>query len=354
MQAFHPGFAATVNYSRVPLSDDPDAAVSQTIGLMAGFVRADRTTAALSSLAHQLAGASVVEFKRNTFAFCKARVRFTQDHVIAEALRLPRHESGFLNDVAEVLIRPIDLLRMRDAQGDCDDFSMLAACILSAGGVPAFFVTLAADQRAPDQFSHVYVMAGADAFDASHGPYMGWEAKNRFGRRQVWSVETGMPIIGHRGTGFPIFAGLGDDSGDPCDITSLAYDPSACSSGGGSTYGPGTIISPSTLPLPPGAALPGAPTGGGGSTPATGQGAGTPWWAGDINAALSSALSIFKARYAVPPPGTVITTKAGTIATGVAPGTVIGTSTSIFGQVPLWVWIAALLAVVLLASKGRR
>lgn len=349
MQAYHPGFAATVNYSRVPLSDDPDDAVSQTIGLMAGFVRADRNAAMFQLLAHQLAGASVVEFKRNTFAYCKARVRFTQDHVIAEALRLPRHETGFVDDVAEVLIRPIDILRMSDAQGDCDDFSMLAACILSAGGVPAFFVTLAADQRAPDQFSHVYVLAGADAFDASHGPYMGWEARNRFGKRQVWSVETGMPIIGHRGTGFPIFAGLGD-SGDPCDITSLAYDPSVCSSGGGVTYGVGTPIDTSNLPLPPGPII---STGGGGSVPATGQGSSTPWWAGDINAALSSALSIFKARYAVPPPGTVITTKSGTIATGVAPGTVIGTSTSIFGQVPIWVWMIALLAVVLLLGKRR-
>jgi hypothetical protein len=337
MQAYHPGFAATVNYSRVPLSDDPDAAVAQTIGLMAQLVRADRTTAAFHALAQRLAGGSVVELKRNVFTWCKSRVRFVQDHVIADSLRLPRHASGFLNDVAEVLIRPIDLVRMPDAQGDCDDFSMLAACILSSAGVPAFFVTLAADQRAPDQFSHVYVLAGADAFDASHGPYMGWEAKNRFGKRQVWSVETGMPIIGHTGTGFPIMAGLGQDGG--LDAGGFPID-----TGGGLDAG--------GFPIDTG----GAPinTGGGGSVPAVGQGSGTPWWAGDINSALSAALSIFKARYAVPPPGTVITTKGGTIATGVQPGSVLATQSSIFGQIPIWVWMIGALAILLLVSKGRK
>lgn len=345
MQAYHPGFRSNINYSRFVLSDDPDTAVAQTIGLMCSYVRHDRPH--FATLAYQLYGDSMEDFRRNTFIWCKRRVRFVQDHVLADALRVPHHASGFVNDVAEVLIRPVDLVRMADAQGDCDDFSMLAAAILGAGGVECVFVTLAADQKAPDQFSHVYLVAGGVPFDASHGPYVGWEAKNRFGRRQLWSVETGMPIYNAGG------AGLGDLV---CDELGNCYD-----SGGGvvdttipplpsNPYVPPPVDFNTLSTLPGGGII--SPTGGGGAIPGTGQG-GTPWWQGDIQSAVSAALSIFKSRYAVPPPGTVITTKSGTIATGVAPGTVIGTSSSIFGQIPLWLWLVAGLGLLLLLGKKR-
>lgn len=325
MRVYHPGFGADIQVGRYELSEDSDTAVAQTIALMARYVREDRQSPHVQNLASSLAGGSVVELKQNVFQFVKSRVRFTPDHAIAEALRLPHSTTGFLDDVAEVLIRPIDLLRMRDAQGDCDDFSMLGAALLSAAGVPVFFVTLAADSRAPEQYSHVYVLAGRDPFDTSHGPMVGWEARNRFGKRQEWSVETGMPILGRTGTGFPIIAGLSS--------LGQCVDPES-----GESVDCG------------GSAVPG---GGGGVMPTVGQG-GTPWWAGDINAALNATLSIFKARYAVPPAGTVITTRAGTIATGVQPGTVIGTPGSIFSQIPLVVWIIGGLALVLLLARGRR
>jgi len=48
-------------------------------------------------------------------------------------------------ELAEVLIRPVDLLAMRTPSGDCDDFSMLAAAMLRALGIRASFKTAAAD-----------------------------------------------------------------------------------------------------------------------------------------------------------------------------------------------------------------
>jgi hypothetical protein len=38
-------------------------------------------------------------------------------------------------------------------------YAMLTSCLLSLGGVPNMFVTLAADRRDPSRWSHVYCVA---------------------------------------------------------------------------------------------------------------------------------------------------------------------------------------------------
>jgi len=93
---------------------------------------------------------------------------------------------------------PRDLLALPVpvAQGDCDDYSMLAASMLLAEGIPCAFVTVAADSRDPSQFSHVYVVSrrgGARIpIDASHGPSVGWETPE-FYRRSEWPVA--QPLV---------------------------------------------------------------------------------------------------------------------------------------------------------------
>lgn len=131
----------------------------------------------------------------------KARVRFVEDADLAAA---------FTNDDdAEVLIPPADLLAMPQPQGDCDDYSMLAAAMLEAAGIPAAFITVAADPTTPD-YSHVYVAAIIDgrpiALDASHGPNLGWAARPT-GKRRTWRQETTMqqPRLGRLGFNWDAF-----------------------------------------------------------------------------------------------------------------------------------------------------
>jgi hypothetical protein len=264
------------------LSDDPDTAVAETIEQMARYARADAGDPAIAVLARSMRGGSRADVIHRVWTWIKQRVRFVSDSVNAA------HVTSSAS-VAEVLIRPIDIIRMRDAAGDCDDFSMLGAALFRALGIPVMFCTVAADASMPDQFSHVYLYVDGAPFDASHGSYQGWECPNRFGKIQFWSVDTGMPMIN---------SGLG-------------YAPAGTSN----------------------------------------------WWTDLVAQGTSVGLDIARARYGVPPPGTVIQTPTGMISTGVSPNTAgllnVGTSPGSAG-VPTWVWIAAAAAVLLFVMMGKR
>ena len=278
--AQHPGFDGTVLVERVFLSDDPDTAVAETIERMARYVRADADSSTVQALAAQMRGGLRADVISRVWNWIRARVRFVPDSVNAA------YVSGSPN-VAEVLIRPVDMLRMRDAAGDCDDFSMLGAALFRALDIPVVFCTVAADPSQPDQFSHVYLYVDGSPFDSSHGAYLGWECPNRFGKILFWSVDTGMAMT-RNGLGFTE--------------------------------------------------------------------AGVPWWQALVQQGTDIGLSIAKARYGVPPAGTVIQTADGTISTGVSPMTAsslnVGTSYGASG-VPSWVWVAAA-AFALFLVMGRR
>lgn len=225
-------------------------------------------------------GGARADVIHRVWTWIKQRVRFVPDSVNA----------GYVTsspNVAEVLIRPIDLVLMQDAAGDCDDFSMLGAAIFRALGIPVCFCTVAADPSQPDQYSHVYLYVDGSPFDASHGTYQGWECPNRFGKIQFWSVETGMPIANNGGLGY-------------------------------------------------------APAGG------------SAWWQGLLDQVSSVGLDIAKARYGVPPPGTVIQTAGGTISTGVSPQPGAVLNTGVNSSFPSWLIPAVLAAVVLFVVMGRR
>lgn len=325
MQAYHPGFQGLVNVHRTVLSDDPDTAVQQTISQMAAYASEDSRAASIRQLAGQLRGQTPDDTRFRLWNWIRARVHFVQDRKLAK----PIADS---DDVTEVLVRPVDIIRMRDAEGDCDDFSMLGAALAMALGLPVYFVTVAADPHAPDQFTHVYLEVGGYPFDASHGPYLGWEVQNRFGKRQLWSVTNGMPVL-RSSQGL---RGLGDScpSGYNLDASGMVCLPS-------SAAGPDQV----TLNFP---YVQSAPA----NTPPS-------FWDQLLGKTATSGLSILQARYGVPPAGTVIQTPQGTISTVAqmqTPGQ-FGFSLSppgvATGSIPAWVWAAAAGLAALVIFKGK-
>jgi hypothetical protein len=119
------------------------------------------------------------------FEYVRSSVTFVQDEDVLT------QEFGVRPD-NELLIEPAVLLSMDKPRGDCDDFSMLTASLLLVVGLPAYFVTVKADHRQPDRWSHVYVGTVLEdgteyPLDCSHGPFAGWET-NQAINKQRWPV----------------------------------------------------------------------------------------------------------------------------------------------------------------------
>lgn len=97
--------------------------------------------------------------------------------------------------VDQTLIPPASLLAMEPPEGDCPQFSMLGAAMLSVCCIPSWFKTIAADPAEPNTFSHVYLVVDVGRpgrllpFDASHGPEPGAEYSRRF-KEKIWPAIT--------------------------------------------------------------------------------------------------------------------------------------------------------------------
>ena len=123
---------------------------------------------------------------QKVFRFIKQRVEFVEDEEQLGAFGIPSDPRG-----QELLITPPYLLSMIEPKGDCDDFSMLCCSMLKASGVDCSFVTVAADESLPNQFTHVYCQAlGSNGWipvDCSHGREIGWETP-RAHRKKIWPI----------------------------------------------------------------------------------------------------------------------------------------------------------------------
>jgi hypothetical protein len=195
-QIFHPAFGRNIKVLTLsrPIPEDDETTTAQTIGVMSELARRDSTsptvrratTAAIAGAPDKESAAAAIH------RWIRRTVHFVQDATLAGFDPNPEE--------AEVLVRPIDLLAMPKPSGDCDDFSMLAAAMLAAAGIGSAFKTVAADSS-PD-YSHVYVVAllpsGAVPLDASHGPFLGWEAPAK-GKTKVWPID--QPMKNLRGLG---------------------------------------------------------------------------------------------------------------------------------------------------------
>lgn len=92
--------------------------------------------------------------------------------------------------VDQTLIPPASLLAMPDPEGDCPQFSMLAAAMFRVCCMESFFKTIAADPAYPTTYSHIYnVVCLAPnefmPFDASNGPAPGAEYARPL-KKRIW------------------------------------------------------------------------------------------------------------------------------------------------------------------------
>jgi hypothetical protein len=191
---YHPAFGQALRYRVDVVSDDPQEQVSQTINMMAEYVVEDWNSPEIEADALQaLMENPTVSPIEAVFRFVKKRVVFTSDQQLAAPL-----QTLYQQPIVETLIRPRDLSVLCSSvqcqrQGDCDDFTMYTAALLHAIGIQDVrFVTVKADGRAPDEFSHVYVVAYHNQeripLDTSHGYVSGWETPQVFGERKEWPI----------------------------------------------------------------------------------------------------------------------------------------------------------------------
>jgi hypothetical protein len=199
---YHPALGQDVRYEVREVPEGGDAQTEMVIGMMRGYVVEDAGSEEIrGDVEMALAESPGLNPAEAVFWFVKRRLRFVKD----ESTAVPFQEGMGQGDVVvETLIRPRDMSTLCGdrgsgagtcmRQGDCDDFSMYTACLLTAAGVPAAFVTVAADSRTTD-YSHVYVAAYPDgggrvALDTSHGSVPGWET-DKAQRVREWPVSRG-------------------------------------------------------------------------------------------------------------------------------------------------------------------
>lgn len=185
----------TVRYTAHALPYSADGQVSGTIDIMRAKVAEDSANPAFVQRAQEIAGmGSQADKVRRVWAHAKNSIKFQRDELTglsASGLGIGGCDP---DSIVETIIRPRDMANYIDqgiAIGDCDDFSMYVAALLTALGIQCAFCTVAASASEPDQFSHVYVASYPDGerlpVDSSHGDYCGWEVEP-VSRRQEWAV----------------------------------------------------------------------------------------------------------------------------------------------------------------------
>ena len=186
----HP-FLGNITATVEILPDDPDGQVSATIARMRDYILQDAQSPAIRNLSMQLARnarGSETRYIGCVWELVSKLIVFRSDEKTAADAGV-----DFGGDVVEVLIRPVDIIAADYKVGDCDDFTMLAACLLVCAGVKVQAVTIAAEADAPNTFSHVYLAAypkvgGRTPLDCSHGKRAGWESP-RIYRIQEWEIN---------------------------------------------------------------------------------------------------------------------------------------------------------------------
>jgi hypothetical protein len=196
---FHPGLGRTLRYDVQVVDDDPDVQVAQVIDIMSGHVERDSQDPAVIAQAQQALALGNGDPLQGVFDLVRSQLRFTRDEKLASPVA-----SLYSLPFVETFIPPSAMARMCDGdasgrpcvrQGDCDDYAMYAAALLRALGVKARFVTVAADSRDPEQYTHVYLAAypaggGRIPMDVSHGDYVGWEHEGNY-KLKEWDIGPG-------------------------------------------------------------------------------------------------------------------------------------------------------------------
>lgn len=180
-----PEFGRTVRiaeFDRPMMSDDIETA--QTIAYMDEIAARDANADSVIAAAHEALDAAGLD--ANACALDKAKAVFWWLKRTIEYVPTP----GTSAFVDQTLIAPAAVLAMPEPIGDCPQFSMLARAMFRVLCMDSMFVTIKAEPRAPDQWSHVYNMVEVFPgqylpFDSSNGPEPGAEYAKPFARR-VW------------------------------------------------------------------------------------------------------------------------------------------------------------------------
>lgn len=196
----HP-LLGSARYELTPVQAGGDGQTADVISLMRRYAVEDSAAPIIRQQAQairvqaQTQGLSPIEA---AYWWVKNRLRFVRDEQTSTPVR---GVEGLGSDdvIVETLIRPADMAGLPDGSrvGDCDDFSMYLASLLTALGYEASFATIAADEGS-DDYSHVYVVVRDSGkripLDASHGGYPGWEAPEagRGARYREWPVTGGV------------------------------------------------------------------------------------------------------------------------------------------------------------------
>ena len=188
--AIHPQFGQ-VTYTIREVPDDPESQVQATIAMMRDNAIHGAATPIIRQQAADIAaecGPDQLAQVEAAWLTVKSRLTFQEDSQTAG--QFARHDSP----IVEALLLPEDVAAGHLTHGDCDDFSVYAASLLTALRIPCSFVTIAAEPIAPSQFTHVYVAVTVNgqriAVDCSHGEYCGWESPTIL-RIQEWPVGGG-------------------------------------------------------------------------------------------------------------------------------------------------------------------
>ena len=164
------------------------AATRQTIDLMKGLVWGSVGFPIIHRAASQvrsMANAQGELLSSALHRWTRMNVNYVPDEMLVEQGAEGR----------ELLIAPNVLLAMNPAEGDCDDFSMVAAAIAASLGMAVKFVAVALEANNPERFSHIYIQVldrvGPNGekdwitLDCSHGIWPGWEVGGQFNRYEV-------------------------------------------------------------------------------------------------------------------------------------------------------------------------
>jgi hypothetical protein len=201
----HPALGR-VKYSIKEVGDDPDEQVAETIGLMRGYANQDSRDPNLQAdVARAWRSGDAIG---DTFNYLRRHGRrgmqFVPDESTGAAFDSVGHPGGW-RPVVETLIRPADQCLLPNPQGDCDDFAQYGAAHLLARRVPCSYATVGVEPQDPGVFSHVYLVAypqdGPYAgmrvpLDLSHGPQVGWECPNPWGKFMEWPLDGGLGVLG--------------------------------------------------------------------------------------------------------------------------------------------------------------
>ncbi len=187
-----------IRASIAEVSTDPDIQVEQVITMMARYAVEDSRRPEIIADAQEALALYPGDPVTAVWAYVRSKIDFTRDESQAshfQRLLQSLRPGANIDDVVEVLIRPVDMHYMcqqgRRGKEDCDGFSMYAASLLLALDVTCRFCTIAAEISDPNMYSHVYVVAYPGGqrcpVDASHGPQVGYEARH-LGKIREWPV----------------------------------------------------------------------------------------------------------------------------------------------------------------------